>query len=137
MRKAALAGFLACLALPVLSVPGARPAAGLDCSHRRLGDAEATVCQDAQLARAGQQLDTRIKGMARRLSFGQYLGLRYWNSGWAEERDRCGANRPCLAATFKAQLRFLDRLQQCLESSSPRRACLRNTLNLERQAQKR
>jgi len=137
MRKALLAGFLACLALPALSVPGAQPALGLDCSQRRLGEAEATICQDAQLSRAGHQLDARIKSMARRLSFGQYLGLKYWNAGWTEERGRCGTNRTCLATTYRAQLRFLDRLQQCLEGGSPRRACVRNTLNIERQAQKR
>jgi uncharacterized protein len=137
MRKAAQAGTVACLALLAPLVPGSHPAQALDCSSRRLGGAEAAICQDTQLARVDQQLGARIKGMARKLSFGQYLGLRYWNAVWTEERGRCGVNRTCLIATYRAQLRFLDRLQQCVESSSPRRACLRNTLNVERQAQRR
>jgi uncharacterized protein len=116
---------------------GAAPAAGLDCNSHRLRPGEAAICHDTQLARAEDRIDRRIRGLGRRLSFGQYLGIRHWQADWAEQRGHCGPDRTCLAGTYKAQLRFLDRLQQCLDTSSVRRACLRNTLNVEREAQRR
>ena len=153
MKKAVLARLATCLALTLaltlalslalslaltlLWVPGMLPAASLDCNTRRLGETEAAICQDSQLSRAEDQISSRLGGFARRLSFGQYLGVRHWHAGWAQERSRCGAERGCLAASYRAQIRFLDRLQQCLDTNSQRRACLRNTLNVEREALKR
>ena len=137
MKKPVLARLAACLALTLLWVPGMGPAASLDCKARTLGETEAAICQDAQLSRAEDQIAGRLNGLARRLSFGQYLGVRHWHAGWAQERSRCSADRGCLAGTYRAQIRFLDRLQQCLDTSSQRRACLRNTLNIEREALRR
>ena len=58
---------------------------------------------------------------------------------------RCGArsaaaaavDRTCLTASYRGQIRFLDRLQQCLDTSQQRRICFRNTLNVEREAVRR
>lgn len=137
MKNAMLARLAACLALTLLWGPGIHPAASFDCSSRRLGETEIAICQDGQLSRAEDQISGRLAGFSRRLSFGQYLGVRHWHAGWAQERSRCGAERGCLAASYRAQIRFLDRLQQCLDTSSQRRVCLRNTLNVEREAQRR
>lgn len=139
MKNAALArlatSLALALALMLLWVPGIRSAACFDCKSRRLGETEVAICQDAQLSRAEDQISSRLNGFARRLSFGQYLGVRHWHSSWAQERGRCGAERGCLASSYRAQIRFLDRLQQCLDTSSQRRGCLRNTLTVEREAQ--
>ena len=95
------------------------------------------VCRDPQLARADAQTERRLIGLGRRMGYGQYLGIRHWHQGWSEHRDGCLAERTCLAASYRAQNRFLDRLQQCLDNGLQRRACLRNTLNVEREAQRR
>ena len=132
MRRATLLLIAVALgALAALWLSGGEAAATLDCKSRRLTAAESAICQDPQLGRTEQQVVGRVKGMARRMSLGQYLGLRHWHAGWGQERTRCGTDRTCLANAYRAQHRFLDRLQQCLETSSPRRACLRTTLNVE------
>jgi uncharacterized protein len=134
MRKAVLARVAAGLAAMLFWIA---PAAGADCNARRLRPSDAAICQDTQLARADDRIDRRIKGLGRRLSFGQYLGIRHWQADWSEQRSQCGPDRACLAGTYRAQLRFLDRLQQCLDTNSVRRACLRNTLSVEREALRR
>ena len=112
-------------------------AASFDCNARRLSEAETAICRDTQLSRSDEQLARRLMGLSRRLTFGQYLGLRHWHSGWIEKRERCGGDRGCLAGSYRAQNRFSDRLQQCLDAGFQRRACLRNTLNIEREAVRR
>jgi uncharacterized protein len=121
----------------LLCLQGTAPAAALDCKSRRLDQTALIICQDAQLARAEDQISGRFVGLARRMGFGQYLGLRHWHAGWSRERTRCNIERVCLASSYRSQIRFLDRLQQCLDTSSQRRGCLRNTLNIEREAAQR
>lgn len=133
----ATARFAALLAAVLVCLAGAGPAAGVDCKARALSETEAVICQDAQLSRAEDQIASRLAGFARRLAFGQYLGLRHWHATWSQERTRCGADRSCLAVSYRAQIRFLDRLQLCLDTSPQRRTCLRNTLNIEREALRR
>ena len=141
MKNPVLGRLAACVglapALTLLWVLGISPAAALDCLSRRLGETEVAICQDVQLSRAEDQISSRLSGFARRLSYGQYLGVRHWHAVWAQERSRCGAERGCLASSYRAQIRFLDRLQQCLDTSSQRRGCLRNTLSVEREAAQR
>jgi uncharacterized protein len=137
MRTALPAIFAVCLALALVWAPAAGTAASFDCAGRFLSQAQVAICQDAQLSRADEQTARRVASLSRRLAFGQYLGLRYWHHGWAEHRDGCRADRGCLAASYRAQGRFLDRLQQCLDNGLQRRACLRNTLNIDREAVRR
>ena len=131
------AGFLAGVVLTLACLLGAVPAAALDCRARWLAETELTICQDANLSRAEEQVVRRIGGLSRRLSYGQYLGLRHWHSLWGEERGRCSLDRTCLTTAYRAQLRFLDRLQQCLDTTQQRRVCFRNTINVEREALRR
>ena len=137
MKQRVQRGSAACLGLAFACVLGAGPAAALDCAARWLGETEAAICQDAQLSRTEDQVVRRVTGLARRLSFGQYLGLRHWHALWGEERGRCSLDRTCLTASYRGQIRFLDRLQQCLDTSQQRRICFRNTLNVEREALRR
>jgi uncharacterized protein len=115
------------------------PVLALDCTARWLGDAEIAICRDPQLSRSEDQITRRIAGFARRVSFGQYLSLRHWHALWGEERARCNLERTCIAGSYRVEARFLDRLQQCLDVSQQRRACFRNTLNVnvEREALQR
>jgi uncharacterized protein len=137
MKKRVQTGFAAVLGLALACVLGAGPAAALDCSTRWLGETEAAICQDATLSRTEDQVMRRVVSLARRLSYGQYLGLRHWHALWGEERSRCSLDRACMTTSYRAQARFLDRLQQCLDASQQRRICFRNTLNVEREALRR
>jgi len=118
-------------------VLGVGAAAAVDCNARWLGETEAAICQDAQLSRTEDQVTRRVMSLARRLPFGQYLGLRHWHALWGEERSRCSLERTCLTVSYRSQIRFLDRLQQCLDTSQLRRGCFRATLNVEREALQR
>jgi uncharacterized protein len=137
MLKRVETGFAACLCLTLACALGAGSAAALDCSARWLGETEVAICRDAALSRTEDQVVRRVSGLARRLSFGQYLGLRHWHALWGEERGRCSLDRRCLTVSYRAQIRFLDRLQQCLDTSQRRRICFRNTINVEREALRR
>lgn len=112
-------------------------AASFECDGRRRSLTETTICRDAQLSRTDAQLARRLGALSRQLSFGQYLGLRHWHGAWVQDRNRCGADRVCLAAAYRTQTRFLDRLQQCLDTSPRRRTCLRTTLSGDIEARRR
>jgi uncharacterized protein len=133
MKQRVQTGFAACLGLALAWTLGASPAVAVDCNARWLDETETAICQDAQLSRTEDQVVRRVASLARRQSFGQYLGLRHWHALWGEERGRCGLDRACLTGSYRTQLRFLDRLQQCLDTSPQRRGCFRNTLNVERE----
>jgi len=133
MWKAIPAGLALLVGVALFGAPAASP----DCTARSLSQWQLAICRDAQLARSDEQTQRRLTGLSRRLGYGQYLGLRHWHYGWIEHRDRCQADRGCLAASYRTQARFLDRLQQCLDTSPQRRACLRNTLSVEREAVRR
>jgi hypothetical protein len=137
MPKTVERGFAAGLGLAFACVAGSAPAVALDCAARWLGETEIAICRDPQLSRSEDQITRRIAGFARRTSFGQYLSLRHWHALWSEERSHCTLERACLAASYRVQARFLDRLQQCLDVSPQRRACFRGTLNVEREALRR
>jgi uncharacterized protein len=136
-RRAISAGVAALLNLILLGGAATGVAASVDCNARSLSPAEAAICRDPQLVRSDMQTERRLIGLARRMGYGQYLGMRHWHHGWAQHRDGCLADRTCLVASYRAQNRFLDRLQQCLDNGLQRRGCLRNTLNVEREAQRR
>jgi uncharacterized protein len=116
----------------LLQAPVAGTAASFDCSVRGLSVSEVAICRDPQLSRTDEQMARRLDGFARRLNFGQYIGLRFWQSSQARYRRRCGADIACLSTSYRMQMRLLDRLQQCLDTSAQRRACLRSTLSAGR-----
>ena len=137
MGKVSALGFAAPLALALVWAPEAGVTAGLNCNAAALSRAQMAICLDAQLSRTDTQTERRVVTLGRRMGYGQYLGMLHWHHGWAEHRDGCQTDRACLTASYRAQARFLDRLQQCLDNGLQRRACLRNTLNIEREAAQR
>ena len=137
MRKVSALGFAACLGLALVGAPAAGVTAPINCNAASLSRAQMAICLDAQLSKTDAQTDRRVAALGRRMGYGQYLGMQHWHSGWVEHRDGCQADRVCLTASYRAQARFLDRLQQCLDNGLQRRACLRNTLNIEREAAQR
>ncbi len=137
MRNARVAGFAVLLVLFLLRAPATSLAASFDCNANPLSQAQIAICQDPQLSRADSQTERRLIGLARRMGYGQYLGLLHWHHGWMERRENCLIDRACLTASYRAQARFLDRLQQCLDNGLQRRRCLRNTLNIEQQVRRR
>jgi uncharacterized protein len=114
--------------------PAPAAAASFNCKARGLSPSDIAICRDPQLSRADEQTVRRIDGFARRLNLGQYAGLRLWHSAQLRQRDRCGAEIACLGASYRVEMRFLDRLQQCLDAGQRRRSCLRDTINSERDA---
>jgi uncharacterized protein len=118
---------LTLLGLSSLGAP-APWAGGLDCNSRWLDRTELAICDDPKLSRLEEQLSRRLDGFATRLNFGQYLGLRHWHATWARQRASCAAGRDCIAASYRAQGRFLDRFQKCINASLARRACLRDLI---------
>jgi hypothetical protein len=87
--------------------------------------------------RINEQLARRLDGFATRLNFGQYLGLRHWHAVQVRQRGLCAAGRDCIAAGFRAQGRFLDRLERCVAGSLARRACLREMLARDQEGSRR
>ena len=133
-RKGAKRAAAGLLGLDLLGAPAAWC---LDCSGHWLSRSEAAICDDPRLLRMEEQVVRRIKANAERLSFGQYLGLLHWHAQQAGERTACAADRRCIVASLRAQMRFLDRLQRCVSTSLGRRACLRNLLADERRRARR
>jgi uncharacterized protein len=126
---------LALLGMASLGAPQAH--AGLDCASRWLNRTELIICSDPQLMRIEELLQRRLSGFAPRLNFGQYLGLRHWHAIQARQRALCAADRDCIAASFRAQSRSLDRLQRCVGGTLTRRACLRDMLASEQESSRR
>jgi uncharacterized protein len=122
-----------------LTGPGAPPAAAgrSDCASQWLTRTEQTICGDPQLLRLDDQLARRLGGFAARLNFGQYLGLRHWHAVQKRQRSQCAADRDCIVASFRAQGRFLDRLQRCVSAGLARRACLRDMMRSELESSRR
>jgi len=116
----------ALLGISLETAPAA--AGGLDCASQWLNKTEQAICADPQLVRMDEQVARRLESFAARLNFGQYLGLRHWHAMQARHRALCMADRDCIAAGFRAQGRFLDRLQHCVGGGLARRACLREAL---------
>ena len=144
MRKAFKAGIgalaVACIGLAPGGMPGDLPAAlaaSFDCKSRGLSRAEDAICTDQQLSRADEQLARRADAVARRMNYGQYLGLRHWQATAARERNLCGPDRACLNAHYRAQRSVLDRVQDCLETRYARRSCLRNSLTGDQETMRR
>ena len=98
-------------------------AVSVRCGGPLSSPAEQIICQDAQLLKQDEEMERKMRLLLPRLSYGQYLGLRYWESRGAEERDQCGTDRACIGAQYRAQQRFLDTLRQCLDHGGRKRMC--------------
>jgi uncharacterized protein len=136
MRGSSTAKSAGLAALALIVGASAASAASFDCRASRLQPVEKTICGDIQLSRADEQVARRLASFTRRVTFGQYLGLRYWHARWNDARTSCQEDRACLAATYRSQTRLLDGLELCLDTSARRRACLQATFG-EREAQRR
>ena len=133
MKRKALAALVALGVAGMWTSPRAH-SASFDCDARGLIRAEVAICTDQQLSRTDRLTARRADALARRMNYGQYLGLRHWQATAAQQRNLCDIDRACIAAHYRAQARLLDRLQQCLESRFSRRACLRDSLTPDREA---
>ncbi len=113
-------------------------AASFDCNAQwLLNQTETTICDDPVLSRQDERAARRFDTLALKTNYGQYLGLRHWQYSWSRRRDACVSDRACIKAHYRAQARFLDRVQECLNTRLTRRACLRNTLMGEREVGRR
>jgi len=133
MMREAVRAVVAALAISAILASPPASAASFNCNAGGLSRAEIVICTEPQLSRTEELLARRINTVARRLNYGQYLGLRHWQAESALQRNLCGPDRSCISAHLRAQSRFLDRFQQCLESRLARRGCLREALSLERE----
>jgi uncharacterized protein len=136
MRNAVKAG-AGLLVVAMTWLSQAAWAASFDCNARGLSRAEDTICADPQLSRTDDQVARKADTVARRMNYGQYLGLRHWQAAAARQRNLCGADRACITAHYRAQRRLLDRVQECLDTRYTRRSCLRNSLAGEQESTRR
>ncbi len=127
----ATGGALVLVAALLLGPRGPAQAASFDCTAPGLSAAEQMICSDAQLSQADEAIARRVNGLGQRIGLGSYLSLRYWQYRMAEERINCGSDRVCISASYRGQVRIIERLNQCLEKSTRRRLCLRTTLSGE------
>jgi uncharacterized protein len=104
-------------------------AASFPCHIPFLKPAELAICQDTYLSKLDEDTARKVRSLLGRLSYGQYLGLRYWHSRGAEAREQCGQDRQCITMQYRDDNRFLDRLRQCLDGGTQRRTCWRTMLN--------
>jgi uncharacterized protein len=130
MRSGTWLGLTSALVLVPLLAPLAsnRVEAAVDCRQRASGAAERAICMDLELAGLDHALVRRMAGLERRLSLGQYLGLRYWDRAWSQRRTECGADRACLMDDYRHQMREVTRLQLCLDSGIRRSTCVRRII---------
>ena len=112
-------------------------AASVNCRQRQLSTTDLAVCKDGQLLRTDEQTARRADALARRLNYGQYLGLRHWEAVAAMQRRQCDGDRACITAHYRAQMRMLTRIEQCVDTRIARRSCLRNALAGEREEARR
>ena len=98
-------------------------AVSVHCGGPLASATEQVICQDAQLLKQDEETERKMRWLLPRLSYGQYLGLRYWENRGVEERDQCGIDRDCINAQCRAQQRFLDTLRQCLDHGGRKRTC--------------
>ena len=112
--------------------------ASFDCNAQwQLNHTEIAICDDPALSRQDERAARRFDTLALKTNYGQYLGLRHWQYSWARQRDACVSDRNCIRSHYRAQARFLDRVQECLNTRLTRRACLRYTLTGEREVGRR
>jgi uncharacterized protein len=111
--------------LCLLGAAATARAASFPCYGTGLSPVELAICQDPQLSRLDDDVARKARSLLPRLSYGQYLGLRYWRSRGGEARDQCGPDQACLIAQYRAQNRLLDGLRQCLDRGGGRRTCWR------------
>jgi uncharacterized protein len=133
MKRKTLAA-VAALGIAAIDVAPVAHAASFDCNARGLVPAEIAICTDPQLSRTDTQTARRTDAIARRLNYGQYLGLRHWQAAATLQRNLCDGDRVCITAHYRAQARFLERLQQCLDSRFSRRSCLHEALTPDQEA---
>ena len=137
MRKAAMATGTGLAMAAMLWAAPAAWSAGFNCNARGLSRAQDAICAIPQLSRTDEQVARKADSVARRMNYGQYLGLRHWQAASATQRDLCGADRQCLTAHYRALERLLDRVQECLDTRFTKRSCLRNALGGDRETVRR
>jgi uncharacterized protein len=103
-------------------------AASFPCYDPNLSVTEVTICQDPQLSKLDEDTARKVSALLPKLSYGQYLGLRYWQSRGEETREQCAADASCLAAQYHTQHRLLDGLRPCLDRGAGRRTCWRTIM---------
>ncbi len=101
MRRAAL------LVLPVILAASALAQPSFDCA-KAVSDAEKTICSDpnADLAASDAALARIYKALKQE---GGHDGVLGSQKAWLANRDACGVDRECIAATYEMRLQELAR----------------------------
>ena len=121
--------FRMAVVLCLLGLASPAGAASFPCHTPFLKPAELAICQDTQLSKLDDDTARKVRYLLPRLGYGQYLGLRFWQSRNADAREQCGPDRDCLVFQYRSQNAFLDRLRQCLDGGTQQRTCWRTTLS--------
>ena len=97
--------YLVCL-VTLLSVQSAQ-AQSFDCRNARVPD-EVAICEDDRLSQLDERLSRRFYRLRDSLYGPDRAGLDYAQSRWLDRRHRCGFNRGCIAAAYRARIAELS-----------------------------
>ena len=82
-------------------------AQSFNCRNARTAD-EVAICADAGLSRLDERLSSRFYGLRESVSGSDRARLDYEQSRWLDSRHRCGANRACIAASYRSRITDLS-----------------------------
>jgi uncharacterized protein len=101
-RQLGTLGFAAALLAALPSLALAQPA-GVDCRSATL-PAELEICRLGFLSALDRQMLAAYGELRRRLAPPEQLALDASQQRWQMDRDRCGANIPCLRALYARRM---------------------------------
>ena len=97
-------------------IPSAQ-AQSFNCANARAPD-EVAICEDGRLSRLDERLSRRFYRLRDGLYGAERARLDYTQSHWLDARHRCGPNRGCIAATYRARIAELPADSGTEETSS-------------------
>ena len=86
----------------LLLIPSAQ-AQSFNCANARAPD-EIAICEDGRLSRLDERLSHRFYRLRDSLYGPERARLDYTQSRWLDARHRCGFDRGCIAATYRARI---------------------------------
>jgi uncharacterized protein len=82
-------------------------AQSFNCGNARTPD-EIAICEDGRLSRLDERLSRRFYRIRNSLYGPERARLDWTQSRWLDARHRCGYDRGCIAATYRARIAELS-----------------------------
>jgi uncharacterized protein len=98
---------LCLMAFASLLLLSSAQAQSFNCANARTPD-EIAICEDGRLSRLDERLSRRFYRLRDSLYGPERARLDYTQSRWLDTRHRCGFDRGCIAATYRARIAELS-----------------------------